>query len=216
MTTMKRRLAWIAALAMLLPAINGWAYQTDGPIRRPTLISCPPAEWDQEARRYDLEGTNIVQYSVDEEGRPVGVGVVRSSGWKILDYMAIRATKGCRFEASTDPNVVRAGLRSPFNWKLDAIDETPVPAALVPGSCQATTHLADFRPFTGKVIPRHDAILVRFLLDDQGRTFGIKFEESDPSFVSAGTAFIQSCRFSPAMLNGRPVHGNLYGWIMFK
>jgi hypothetical protein len=83
-----------------------------------------------------------------------------------------------------------------------------VQAALLPGSCAPSKHLEKFLPIKGKCIPRDDGILVRFLLDAEGSTFGIKVEKTHPAPVNLATAYIQSCRFSPAMLDG-----NRYGEI---
>jgi len=201
---------------MLLPAINGWAQNAEGKIRRPTVIACEPGQWTDEALRYELEGTTVLQYDVDDEGRPAAIQIARKSGWRVLDHMAIRALESCRFEPSADPQVVRAGLRVPYNWTLTDNDERPVPAALIAGSCPPSNELSEFLAIKGKVKPRDDGILVRFLLDAEGNTFGIKLEETHPAPVNVATAFIRSCRFSPATLNGKPVRGNLSGWLIMK
>ncbi len=204
------------ALAILLPTIHSWAQSADVGIRRASLIACDPPVWTQEALRYELEGTTVLQHDVDDDGRPSSVRVARSSGWKVLDHMAIRAMASCRFSPSTDPQVVRNGLKTPYNWQLTNNDQIPLQAALVAGSCPPSAHLGEFLAFTGKVKPRQDAILVRFLLDEKGNPFGIKVEETDPAPLNMATAFINSCRFSPATLEGRPVRGNLSGWLTLK
>jgi hypothetical protein len=127
--------------------------------------------------------------------------------------MSLRALDGCRFEATVDPNVVRTGLKIPYDWKLEDVQPI-VPAALISGTCAASEHIERFVPIKGKFTPNNDGILVRFLLDEKGKTFGIKVEETHPAPVSIATAYIQSCRFSPAMLDGKPVHGNISGWLV--
>lgn len=216
MDAVKQLLSTATLLALFSPSVNVWAQYLEAPIRRPTLIACNPPEWSQEARRYELEGTTVLQYSVDGEGRPSSVRVARSSGWKILDQMAIRAMGGCRFEPPIDPNIVRTGLRIPYDWKLEDNGQRVEQAALVPDSCTPSKHLEKFLPIKGKLVPRDDGILVRFLLDENGNTFGIKVEETDPAPINVATAYIQSCRFSPAMLDGKPVRGNLLGWLILK
>lgn len=202
------------AVGLLFTAVNSWAQNSEAKFRLPTLIACNQHAWTDEARRYQLEGTTVMQYSVDDEGRPSSVRVVRSSGWKILDHMALRNLESCRFEATVDPSIVRTGLKIPYDWKLEDIAQPPVPAALLSGSCSPSEHIEKFLPIKGKFIPHDDGILVRFLLDEEGKTFGIKVEETDPAPVSVATSYIRSCRFSPAMLDGKPVRGNLSGWLV--
>jgi len=205
--------AW---LATLFAVATGFAQDGSGGYRRPSVIACEQPEWAPEALRYELEGTTTLQYAVDDDGRPTSIRVVRSSGWKILDNMSIRAMEGCRFEASSDPQVIRTGLRAPYNWKLEDNEQRPVPAALVAGSCQASEFLDGFLPVTGKLRPREDGLLVRFLLDETGHAYGIKLEVTHPVPVTEATAYIKSCRFTPATLDGKPIRGNLQGWLRFK
>ncbi|MDQ1919020.1 energy transducer TonB [Massilia pseudoviolaceinigra] len=205
-----------AVLVTSLAAATGWAQDAGGAFRRPAVIACNPSGWTDEARRYELEGTTVLQYDVDDDGRPSSVRVTRGSGWKILDHMAIRAIESCRFEQTSDPQVVRAGLTQTYRWKLADNGQTPVPAALVASSCQPSVYFGAFLPVTGNLIRRADGIAVRFLLDEGGNTFGMKSEETDPAVVSAASALIKSCRFTPAMLDGKPARGNMYGWLIVK
>lgn len=216
MNAVNRILGTATLLALFSPAVNTWAQYSEAPVRRPTLIACTPAEWTQEARRYELEGTTVIQYSVDDEGRPTAVRVARSSGWKILDQMAVRAMAGCRFEPPLEPNIVRTGLRTPYHWKLEDNGQLPEQAAILPDSCAPSKDIEKFVPNKGKLNPRDDGILVRFLLDEKGNIFGIKVEETDPAPINVATAYLQSCRFSPATLDGKPVRGNLSGWLVLK
>ncbi|MDM5178681.1 TonB family protein [Massilia sp. DJPM01] len=207
-----------AVLLTSLAAVTGWAQDASGGFRRVAVIACNPPGWTDEARRYELEGTTVLQYDVGDDGRPSSVRVTRGSGWKVLDHMAIRDIESCRFEQTSDPQVVRAGLMVAYEWKLADNGQTPEPAALVAGSCQASKspYFGAFLPVTGKLVRRADGIAVRFLLDEAGNTFGMKTEETDPAAVSAASAFIQSCRFTPATLDGKPARGNLYGWLIVK
>ncbi len=216
MSVIKKMLQLTAVLATLLPAVTGWAQEADGAVRRPARIGCQPPLFTKEALRYELEGTTVLQYDVDDSGRASSVRVTRSSGWKVLDQMAVKAVGTCRFEQTADPQVVRTGLTMPFNWTLGTQGQQPVPAALVAGSCQASPQFSAFEPFRGAVVARPGGVLVRFLVDDGGKTFGLKLEDADPALVTEATAFIASCRFAPATHEGRPVHGNLTGWLVRK
>jgi len=212
----KKMFQFTAVLVTLFAAATGFAQEASGAYRRPAVIACEPPQWAPEAMRYELEGTTILQFDVDDEGRPTSIQVVRKSGWKILDHMAVSAMEGCRFEATSDPLVVRTGLRAPYNWKLEDNEQRPVPAALVAGSCKATENFGGFIPVTGKLRLRTDGLLVRFLLDEAGHTFGIKLEETHSAPVTAATEYIKSCRFTPATLDGKPIRGNLQGWLTDK
>ncbi|WP_167236876.1 energy transducer TonB [Massilia genomosp. 1] len=205
-----------AVLVTLLAAVTGRAQEAAGELYEPSLIGCQTPQWVPEAMRYELEGSTVLSYEVDDRGRPASIRIARSSGWKIVDQMSIRTLSSCRYEVPAGPQAVPARLRKAHDWALRDNGQAPSPAALVEGSCQASALFGGFTPFTRKVIARDDAMLVRFLLDEAGKPFGIKFEESDPARVSAASAFIESCRFTPATVAGRAVRGNLYGWLSLK
>ncbi len=217
MSLSNRRCLVAMLLAMLSLEMNCWAQNSDTGFRRPTAIACTPAQWPDEARRYELEGTTVLQYDVDDQGHPSAIRVSRSSGWKVLDYAAVGAMRSCRFQPSTDPMVVRTDLKIPVEWTLGNNGELPPASArLIPDSCAPSPYFGAFVPFTGKVPPRDNGILVRFLLDEKGNTFGIKVEETDRAPINMATNFIRSCRFSPATKDGMSVHGNLTGWLIMK
>lgn len=202
----------LALSALLAPV---WA-QNGGALRDPLAKSCAAPVYPMEAVRYELEGATWLVFDLDDEGRAAQARVLRGSGWKLLDDAAIRQLRSCRFDPKPDPPVRRSHIRTVYQWKLEPSTGKGSPAALVAGSCQASERFDSFVPLSGQS-PFQEGVRVRLLVDPAGQAFGIKFEDEIPQDIrQAGTAYLQSCRFTPAQGQGGPAHGNLVGRLIPK
>ena len=207
-------LSFAAALALSALA-NPALAQNDG-LRDPLAKQCSAPVYPIEAARYELEGTTWLAVDLNDDGSPGKVRLHRGSGWKVLDEMAVRGLKTCRFDPAGDPQVRRRDIKMAYKWALGASGEQGTPAALVAGSCQASDRFSAFRALSGDVTGS-EGVLVRFLVDPAGKPFGIKFENDTPSATQqAGATYLASCSFTPAQGKAGPVPGNLYGRLIPK
>lgn len=210
----KQLLSFAAALALSALA-NPALAQNDG-LRDPLATHCAAPIFPIEAARYELAGTTWLAVDLDDDGRPGNVRLHRGSGWKVLDDMALRGLKTCRFDPAGDPQVRRRDIKMAYQWKLGPSGERGTPAALVAGSCQASERFSAFRALSGDVTGS-EGLLVRFLVDPAGKPFGIKFEnDTTPADQQAGAAWLASCSFTPARGKAGPAPGNLYGRLIPK
>lgn len=203
-----------AALVLSALTIPAWA-QNDG-LRDPLAKQCAAPVYPIEAAHYELEGTTWLAVDLNDDGSPGKVQLHRSSGWKVLDDMALRQLRSCRFDRAGDPGIRRRDIKMAYKWALGPSAEKGSPAALVAGSCQASDHFSAFRPMSGDV-SGSEGVLVRFLVDTAGKPYRIKFEDDTiPATQLAGAAYLESCSFTPARAKGGVGSGNLYGRLVPK
>lgn len=62
---------------------------------------CVQASYPRDALLWQLEGTTVLSYQVNIDGRAINAEVSRSSGWAILDEAAINALSVCLFSPET-------------------------------------------------------------------------------------------------------------------
>jgi protein TonB len=204
-------IAMLALSALANPALA----QNDG-LRDPLAKQCGAPVYPIEAARYELEGTTWLAVDLNDDGSPGKVRLHRSSGWKVLDDMALRQMKTCRFDPAGDPLVRRSDIKMAYKWSFGPTAEKAVAASLVAGSCQASDRFSAFRPLSGDVTGS-EGVLVRFLVDTAGKPFRIKFEDdTPPASQQAGAAYLESCSFTPARSKGGFGSGNLYGRLVPK
>jgi hypothetical protein len=55
-----------------------------------------------EALRYEIDGTTIVRFEIGLDGKVIHPAVAQSSGWKILDDVAVHGLSQCLFQANLD------------------------------------------------------------------------------------------------------------------
>ena len=60
--------------------------------------TCQKPRYPRATTLYELEGTAILSFQVDAQGRPRNANIDRSSGWAILDEAAVEALAQCRYE----------------------------------------------------------------------------------------------------------------------
>lgn len=213
---MTKQIARLSAALLLFLASAASSAQNGAALRQPAPLGCEQPAWDREARRYEIEGETVLGFDLDDEGRPTNARVLRSSGWKLLDDMSLRAVGTCRYAPPRDPATERRGLKTAFVWKLHVSDSGEIPARFVEGSCPTSERFAGFRPLSGDV-SRSEGLLVRFLVDPQGAPYGVKFEGDMPRATrEAAEAYLAACRFTPSYWNSKAYPGNLFGRLLPK
>jgi hypothetical protein len=89
-------------------------------------------------------------------------------------------------------------------------------AVFVRGSCKPAGRFADFAPARHGDL-RGSGVLVRFLLDSDGKPFRIMFEDAiDQQQAIDAERLLQSCEFWPSRFNGKPAPGNMYGRLQLQ
>lgn len=77
--------------------------------------ACTQADYPKEARLWDMEGTTVLSFQVNTDGRAVNAEINRSSGWAILDESALNALSACVFR----PEAVSTWQRRIFSFSIN-------------------------------------------------------------------------------------------------
>lgn len=209
---MRVSLLAVAAGLMSLYAGSCMAQQHEA---QPIATGCRQA-WPREALRYELEGAVIVKFDLNSDGRAINPKVIKSSGWTLLDDASVRALQSCTFQFD-EPNGRRVGYLQQFVWVLE--DDTKnkrEDAAFTFNSCTPVGRFVDFAPAQRGDV-HGSGVLVRFLLDKEGKPFRLMFEDAiDQQGANEAEQFLQSCKFSPSRFNGKPASGNMYGRMKLR
>ncbi|NHZ79849.1 hypothetical protein F2P44_11250 [Massilia sp. CCM 8695] len=173
--------------------------------------ACTRPDWPPEARRYDLEGTTVLDYRI-REWRIAEVKVRKSSGWPILDAAAARSLHACKLKID--------GAR-PHHSAVQSVDyvwaTTGGPSArpqLHADSCAPTRLFSGFVPLD-RTPTAHDGVLVRFLTNGRGEPFNIRLEGrvTDAALAEHIRQYVQRCRFVAANAPG-PKTDAVYGRVL--
>ncbi len=99
-------------------AVPGASRTSDGPSGSPHAIATmasfakrPVLTYPPASRQAREEGTVIVRITVDSQGRPTGVTIVKSSGYSGLDRAAIEGAWRCRIRNAKEGMVLDVPLR---------------------------------------------------------------------------------------------------------
>jgi len=88
-------------------------------------LNNPKPVYPRVALRRGIEGLVLLHVDVDEQGRPVGIRVKKSAGFKPLDIAALRAVRRWRFlPALRNGTAVSAGVEVPVRFRLDETDRS--------------------------------------------------------------------------------------------
>ena len=170
-------------------------------------------EWPPEARRYELEGATAVEYKVNKEGRVADIKLVRSSGWQLLDAMAMRTLSACKFDASERRDARYTPIE--FRWALTG--GYTVRPELQPNSCAASDRFAGFVPLD-KTASGPDGVVVRLLVNGRGEPFNVKTEmrKVDAELAASVAAYVQTCRFAAPSKGPDGRTDTTYGRVLLK
>ncbi len=176
--------------------------------------TCVSPQWPAEARRYEIEGFSLLRFRIGKDGSVQGAKVVSSSSWALLDQAALASLVKCRFKPDLDEANDDDTFPIKFVWTMDG--PAPMRPALVEGSCAPSDKFAGFRPFERG--QGTDGVLVRLLVNADGKAFGVK-AETDPAQAELGrqaVAYIESCTFAvdPALPGERT--DTAFGRVLLK
>ena len=113
-----------AATALLLLSACGGSEPQAPPIPSTplTAVQTPPPVYPLELACAGIDGTSVLQVTVDSKGVPSIVSVAGSSGNAQLDQSAVTAVKAWVFEPATrGGQPVVQGLQVPVNFRLPAV-----------------------------------------------------------------------------------------------
>lgn len=173
--------------------------------------ACTRPDWPPEAKRYDLEGTTVLDYRI-RDWRVAEVKVRKPSGWPLLDAAAVRGLQACKLKSDTaQPR--HSNLRSVDIVWASAGGPSARPQ-LHPDSCAASAQLHGFAPLDRSPTGA-DGVLVRFLTNGRGEPFNIRLEGrvTDHELAEHIRKYVQSCRFVAANVPG-PKTDALYGRVL--
>lgn len=177
--------------------------------------TCATPHWPDEARRYEVDGITVLNFTIGVAGTVEDLQLVRSSGWRLLDDAAGASLARCRFKTDLDQGSRSATYPVQFVWTLAG--PAAVRPALVAGSCAPSEQFHGFDAFNRRPSAA-DGVLVRFLVDPAGKPFGVKAEvgQHQQQQARAATAFMQTCTFGvDAAVPGEPTD-TVYGRVLVK
>ncbi|NQU11143.1 energy transducer TonB [bacterium] len=88
-------------------------------LSQPTYLDNPAPVYPPLARRRGWEGVTVLRVEVLADGTPRGIGVVRSSGHRVLDNTALAAVRRWRFQpARRGAQPVISQLEIPIRFQL--------------------------------------------------------------------------------------------------
>jgi protein TonB len=87
---------------------------------RPYALDNPKPVYPSVARRRGMQGLVLLQVRVSEEGKVTGIHVVRSSGFRILDVVAVDSVKQWRFMPARENDMtVTSTVQVPVRFSLN-------------------------------------------------------------------------------------------------
>ena len=139
---------------------------------------------------------------ITENGSIAAKYISQSSRWKILDDTAFNALSLCKFvSASINDKPVTSWLCYQYVWNLGIEGPASSTPELIESSCRSDKY-SIVSPSAKQWLVR-----LRFLVDAQGKTFGIKIEDSskDSTVDNDVVKLLEQCQYTPASLNGKQV-----------
>ncbi len=198
------------ALAQVAPAQLA---HSPKPAQRALPAACAQTDWPAEARRYELEGATAVEYKVGKDGRVADVRLIRSSGWRLLDAMAVRTLSACKFD--TAPAADARYTPVEFRWALSG--GYTIRPELQANSCAPSERFTGFVPLD-KSPSGVDGMLVRLLVNGRGEPFNVRAENrsADAELERAVTDYVQTCRFAAPSRGPEARTDTTFGRVLYK
>ncbi len=161
---------------------------------------CHP-EWPREALRYELQGVVQINVLVDVDGQVLDKKIMKSTGWKILDFPIFNSMSECRFTpAIRDGNPVQVWSTINYSWKLLEPEASAAAPMLIKDSCSPSEKFSIVS--TSEPQP---VIRLRFLLSPEGKPSEIKIEDgsNDLDVDLAAMSFLASCKYNLIPIKGQ-------------
>lgn len=155
--------------------------------------SCTTPAWPKEARRYEVEGITLLHFHINDAGAIENVEVAQSSSWAMLDEAAKASLIKCHFKPGLDEAERNAIFPIQFVWTLAG--PPSIRPQLVPDSCAPSRRFTGFEAFN-RTPTGAGGVLVRFLVDAEGRPTGVKAEGADAALAAAAADYLSTCTFA--------------------
>lgn len=168
------------------------------------LSACNKVRHGPEALRYEMQGTTTLKLTLNPAGRPIHGTVTRSSGWKTLDADALRLARSCRYAEG------ETGTTLDIPWVLPPGAAVHTAPQAIAGSCQSSQAF--------KVAPAGpDSVKIRLLVWNDGQVYAPRIETGSGDALTDYLArdFAHSCRFTPAIRDGKAATGTALLYIAY-
>jgi TonB family protein len=175
---------------------------------------CPIPVLPIAAVRDNLSGDVTLEYQANEQGRFAGIRVLKSSGHRALDKAALVTLSRCKLPVPAAGEAPPSGTME-FKFGEQVRVAKSSPPVLIPGSCAASDR---FTTYVASTYDRVEApgVSIRFGVSAAGEPTSPASYEHDQALAAEAIAYIQSCRFTPATVNGAPAAGKSDGFIRVK
>lgn len=173
------------------------------------LNECRDGGYTEEAYIAHLTGTIMVDFTIDEQGRPTGVRERNHLGLG-LDDLALHCVSECRFQpAQKDGRAIMIHVMRtvPFNdrsaagspWHLaEAVFHVQI------GDSRPVFLKAAYPASAGRVDHQGFAITLQLTIDGQGVPHDIQaFGQVDPKRAKQASAIVSKWRFTPGLRDGQ-------------
>ncbi|WP_339940861.1 TonB family protein [Undibacterium luofuense] len=198
----------LIAAFLLINSLISSAFAADNPSEHPlpsdlrvSFKQCSQPAYPKSAGRNLKSGDTLITTLTDADGKVVSVDVVRSSGWRTLDFAVARAVIGCKITNLAPGRAIKAGLT--FHWMIEDADFFYFePAKLLAASCPASDLLripGDDEPGLGIVI---GAVVTKKGLVSY---HSIEWADDDDALTQEAVRIVKACKFEP----GANSHGIL-------
>jgi TonB family protein len=156
--------------------------------------TCTMPAYVDELRRYGLTGNVILKAIIDEEGKLASFELIRSSGWKALDFLTMRALVNCQIlpKGKYTPPLHKMIL---FKWIINGLKQP----SLDESSCMQSDLVR-----IAKSEDKDRGIVVGAVISEVGKTekSSIQWSSDDPALDQESLKLVNSCSYKRAWENG--------------
>lgn len=181
----------------------------NGKYAAPEMATCSMRPYPENSAKYGEEGTVVLGMLMDVSGAISSTKVMKSSGWRDLDKAAVAMTSArfCTFVVHPDKqnNQSSNWITLVYRWEMDKSDRVESAPELLTETCSKRDGVS-----VGSNQDLARTVKLRFHLTEDGKLVDIEKQvgRSDADIDERAIKFIQSCRYRPRTVNGKPVPGN--------
>lgn len=197
----KMRICLLPA-CLLIISFSSYAFAADAANEAPfpagmkfSIEGCEKPAYPLSALRNRMSGDTLLAGITDAEGKVASVDVVRSSGWRNLDFAAARSIVGCTVTNLTPGKPVH--FRIPYRWTLEETKTGSfTPPLLLPESCPASDLVR---------LPGNDeaglGIVIGAVVAKNGTVsrHSVEWADDDNALTQEAVRFIKACKFAPGV-----------------